>query len=101
MPTFFIIQVPDINTINTLEHTINEYSHSEVVLFHAANVLILCNYSEKGKYYVTQLLSEYPSSIDGYLIKGWLELKDGKINSARNCFRAVLSQVIFLSCKLN
>lgn len=83
-----------------LEQTVNEYSHSEVVLFHAANVLILCGYPEQGKYYIAQLLSEYPSSVDGYLIKGWSELKENNLKSARNCFRAVLSQVSFIF-KLN
>lgn len=78
-----------------LEHTINDYSHSEVVLYHAANVLILCDCFEKAKHYANQLLSEYPSSFDGYLIKGWLELKDNKFKSAKNCFKAVLSQVSF------
>lgn len=76
-----------------LEHTINDYSHSEVVLYHAANVLILCDCFENAKQYSNQLLSEYPSSVDGYLIKGWLELKDNKLKNAKNCFKAVLSQV--------
>jgi len=79
--------------MNKLEHTISEYSHSEIVLFHAANVLFLCDYREKANNYVDQILSQYPSSVDGYLIKGWLELKDNKLKSARNCFKAVLSQV--------
>jgi len=76
-----------------LENAISEYSDSEVALFHAANVLILCDYQNKGKYYVDHILSKYPNSIDGYLIKGWLELKDNNLESARKCFKAVLSQV--------
>lgn len=56
---------------------------------------MLCNYTEKAKNYVSQLLSKYPSSIDGYLIKGWLELEHNNLKNARNCFRAVLSQVRF------
>lgn len=76
-----------------LEHTINDYSHSEDVLYHAANVLFLCDCFEKAKHYTNQLLSEYPSSVDGYLINGWLEFKDNKHKSAKNCFKAVLSQV--------
>lgn len=91
-----MLQVPDTNAINILEQTINEFSHSEVVLFHAANVLILCGYPEMAKKYIDQLLSEYPSSVDGYLAKGWLELENKKLKSARNCFRAVLSQVSYL-----
>lgn len=83
-----------------LEQSVNEYSLSEMVLFYAANVLILCDYPEKAKKYIDQLLSEYPSSVDGYLVKGWLELKDKKLKNARNCFRAVLSQVSYLF-KLN
>ncbi|XP_025195909.1 tetratricopeptide repeat protein 21B-like isoform X2 [Melanaphis sacchari] len=85
-------EVPDINTINMLELTVTEFSHSEAVLFHAANVMMLCNCLEKSKAYVDQLLSEYPSSVDGYLIKGWLELSENNLKSARNCFRAVQSQ---------
>lgn len=85
-------EVPDTNTIKMLELTVPEFSHSEVVLFHAANVMMLCNCLEKSKTYVDQLLSEYPSSVDGYLIKGWLELKENNLKSARNCFKAVLSQ---------
>lgn len=77
-----------------LELAVTEFSHSEVALFHAANVMMLCDCFEKSKTYVHHLLSEYPSSVDGYLIKGWLELKDNKLKSARNCFKAVLSQVI-------
>lgn len=73
----------------------NEYNHSESTLYHAANVLILSEYSEKSKHYVDQLLTEYPTSVDGYLVKGWLELKSNRLKSARNCFRAVLSQVNF------
>jgi len=73
----------------------NEYNHSESSLFHAANVLILSEYSEKSKHYIDQLLTEYPSSVDGYLVKGWLELKSNRPKSARNCFKAVLSQVNF------
>lgn len=88
-------KIPDTSTINTLEHTISEYSLSEAVLFHAANVLILCDYPEKAKIYVDQLLSNYPSLVDGYLIKGWLELKNNKLKNAKNCFRAVLSQVSY------
>lgn len=76
-----------------MEHSIGDHSRSEIALFHAANVLILCDYQEKGKNYVDQILSEYPSSVDGYLIKGWLELKDNKLKNAKNCFKAVLSQV--------
>jgi len=55
--------------------------------------MMLCNCLEKSKTYVDQLLSKYPSSVDGYLIKGWLELKENNLKSARNCFKAVLSQV--------
>lgn len=76
-----------------MEHNANDYSHSESVLFHAANVSTLCGYTEKARAYVDKLLSEYPGSVDGYLIKGWLELQDNKLKNARNCFRAVLSQV--------
>lgn len=54
---------------------------------------MLCDHLEKAKHYAEHLLSKYPSSIDGYLIKGWLELKDNNLKNARNCFRAVLSQV--------
>lgn len=93
---FLILQVPDISTINTFESTIDEYSHSETVLFHAANVLILCDLSEKAISYIDQLLLEYPSSVDGYLIKGWLELNNNKLKNARNCFKAVLSQVSYI-----
>lgn len=88
-----ILQVPDTNTINMLELTVTEFSPSEAVLFHAANVMMLCDCLEKSKIYVDQLLSKFPSSVDGYLIKGWLELKDNNLKSARNCFKAVQSQV--------
>lgn len=85
--------MPDISTINTFEKKIDEYNHSEAVLFHAANVLILCDLSEKAISFTDQLLLKYPSSVDGYLVKGWLELKSNQLKNARNCFKAVLSQV--------
>ncbi|XP_025413026.1 tetratricopeptide repeat protein 21B-like [Sipha flava] len=85
-------EVQDTSTINTLEQYVNDYNHSEIALFHAANVLILCGYNQNAKTYVDKLLSEYPSSVDGYLVKGWLEFQDNKLKNARNCFRAVLSQ---------
>eukprot|EP00102_Acyrthosiphon_pisum_P021962 XP_016659172.1 PREDICTED: tetratricopeptide repeat protein 21B isoform X2 [Acyrthosiphon pisum] len=83
---------PDTNTINMLELTVIEFSPSEAVLFHAANVMMLCDCLEKSKTYVDQLLAKFPSSVDGYLIKGWLELKSNNLKSARNCFKAVQSQ---------
>lgn len=76
-----------------MEQNVSSYNNSEVVLFHAANVLILCGYTENAKTYVDKILSEYPGSVDGYLVKGWLEYQDNKLKNARNCFRAVLSQV--------
>jgi len=76
-----------------LELTVTEFSPSEAVLFHAANVMMLCDCIEKSKTYVDQLLAKFPSSVDGYLIKGWLELKCNNLKSARNCFKAVQSQV--------
>jgi len=93
-----ILQDPDTNTINILELTVTEFSPSEAILFHAANVMMLCDCLEKSKTYVDQLLAKFPSSVDGYLIKGWLELKGNNLKSARNCFKAVQSQV---SCFLN
>jgi len=83
-----------------LELTLNEFNNSEIEYFQAANVLIFCDNPEKAKYYVDHLLSEFPSSVEGYLIKGWLEMKSNKPKNARNCFRAVLSQVIYYLCLL-
>lgn len=76
-----------------MEQYVNDYNHSEAALFHAANVLILCGHIQNANTYVDKLLSEYPSSVDGYLVKGWLDFQDNKLKNARNCFRAVLSQV--------
>jgi len=76
-----------------LELTVTECSPSETVMYHAANVMMLCDCVEKSKIYVDQLLSKFPSSVDGYLVKGWLELKENNLKKARNCFKAVQSQV--------
>lgn len=76
-----------------LELTVTECSSSETVLYHAANVMMLCNCLEKSKIYVEQLLSKFPSSVNGYLVKGWLELKENNLKKARSCFKAVQSRV--------
>ncbi|KAL5233107.1 hypothetical protein ACI65C_000517 [Semiaphis heraclei] len=85
-------EFPDTNTINMLELTVTECSSSETVLYHAANVMMLCNCLEKSKIYVEQLLSKFPSSVNGYLVKGWLELKENNLKKARSCFKAVQSR---------
>ncbi|XP_050420832.1 tetratricopeptide repeat protein 21B-like [Adelges cooleyi] len=85
-------EFPDINAIKNLELATEDYNLAEDVLFHAAYVCILCENLEEAKLYVDRILSDFPSSVHGFLVKGWLELKNNNLKSSRSCFRAVLSQ---------
>ncbi|XP_050545561.1 tetratricopeptide repeat protein 21B-like [Daktulosphaira vitifoliae] len=85
-------EITDTSAIENLESAAKNFNITENVLYHAANVLILCERLEEAKCYVERILMDFPSSVNGYLVKGWLELKCYHNKSSRSCFRAVLSQ---------
>lgn len=66
---------------------------SELALYYAANFNIRIENHSKAREYEEMLFRMNHNSSKAFLVKGWLELNDGKLTRAADCFRSVLSQV--------
>lgn len=64
-----------------------------MALYYAANFYLQINDFEKARMYTEMIFRLNLNSVKGFLLKGWLELNDGKLTIAADCFRSVLSQV--------
>lgn len=67
-----------------------------MALYYAANFYLQINDFENARQYTEMIFQLNLNSVKGFLLKGWLELNDGKLTIAADCFRSVLSQVNYL-----
>ena len=69
---------------------------SDMTVYYAANFLLQIKEYSKVHEYGDLLLQVNRNASKGFLIKGWLELNDGRFTKAADCFRLVLTQVRIL-----
>lgn len=88
-------QVPDGEALIMLENRLKSERKraSEITLYYAANFLLQIKDYAKAREYEDSLFRMNRNTPKGFLIKGWLELNDGKFTKAADCFRTVLAQV--------
>ncbi|XP_065218694.1 tetratricopeptide repeat protein 21B-like [Planococcus citri] len=89
-----LCEVPDGEALIMLENRLkNERKRaSESALYYAANFLLQINDYAKAREYEDILFRMNRNAPRGFLIKGWLELNDGKFTKAADCFRNILAQ---------
>ena len=75
-------------------HTINNYLKNKYFpilirpclqpLYYAGLFLFLSNRIDKAREYIDRMLKLKPSSTEGLVLKGWIELNAGKDSKSRN-----------------
>ena len=88
-------QVPDGEMMVTLEGRlrIERKRAGEVALYYAAVFCLQTNDYQNAREYADSIFRLNRTSAKGLHVKGWLELNEGKLTVAADCFRSVLSQV--------